>query len=186
MALAAEAVVESLMVALTVVVLDVLLREEAQVAFTERNHTIETFLFDRPDEPFGVGVEIGTLRRQANGLDPAARQDVRNDMRVQGIPVVNQIARRPQETINGVRERAGHLFHPTAAGLGVDAGEVYTTRLQLNHEEDEVALETGKREHFDGKRESRSNNSNSVRRIRSAVRNRRRYGGRSLRTAFRS
>ena len=61
------------------------------------------------------------------------------------------IARRPQETINGVRKRAGHLFHPTAAGLGVDAGEVYTTRLQLNHEEDEVTLETGKREHFDGK-----------------------------------
>src|SRR5687768_4771910 len=85
------------------------------------------------------------------GLNPAARQDVGNDMGVQGIPVVNQIARRPRETINGVRKRAGHLFHPTAAGLGVDAGEVYTARLQLNPEEDGVTLETGKREHFDGK-----------------------------------
>ncbi len=73
-------VVESLMVPLAVVVLDVLSREEAQVALTERNHAIETFLFDRPNEPFGVGVEIGTLRRQPNGLDPAARQDLGNDM----------------------------------------------------------------------------------------------------------
>src|SRR5687768_17238919 len=82
-------VVESLMVALTVVVLDVLLREEAQVALTERNHTIETFLLDRPNESLGVGIEIGTLRRQPNGLDPAARQDAGNDMSVQGIPVVD-------------------------------------------------------------------------------------------------
>jgi len=56
-------------------------------------------------------------------------------MGVQGIPVVTQITRRPQETINWVRKRAGHLFHPTAALLGVDAGELYMTRLQLNHEE---------------------------------------------------
>ena len=56
-------VVESLMVSLAVVVLDVLPREEAQVPVTERDHTSETFLFDRPHEPFGVRVEIGTLRR---------------------------------------------------------------------------------------------------------------------------
>jgi hypothetical protein len=53
-------VVESLMIPLAVVVLDVLAREEAQVALTERDHSIETFLFDRPNEPFGVRLEIGT------------------------------------------------------------------------------------------------------------------------------
>jgi len=56
-------VVESLMVALAVVVLNVLPHEEAHVALTERDHTSETFLFDRPNKPFGVRVEIGTLRR---------------------------------------------------------------------------------------------------------------------------
>ena len=45
-------VLESLMVSLAVVVLDVLPREEAQVALTERDHSIETFLFDRPKKPF--------------------------------------------------------------------------------------------------------------------------------------
>ena len=56
-------VVESLMVALAVVVLNVLPCEEAHVALTERDHASETFLFDRPNKPFGVRVEIGTLRR---------------------------------------------------------------------------------------------------------------------------
>ena len=65
-------VVESLMVSLVVVVLDVLSREQAQVVLTERDHPIETFLFDRAHEPFGIRVEIGTPRRQPNGLDPAA------------------------------------------------------------------------------------------------------------------
>src|SRR5688500_16971377 len=68
-------VLESLMVSLAVVVLDVLPREEAQVALTERDHSIETFLFDRPHKPLRVRVEIGTPRRQPNGLDPAAGQD---------------------------------------------------------------------------------------------------------------
>jgi hypothetical protein len=78
-------VVESLMVSLAVVVLDVLPREEAQVAVTERDYSIETFLFDRPNKPFGVRVEIGTPRRQPNWLDPGAGQDVGNDAGIEGI-----------------------------------------------------------------------------------------------------
>jgi hypothetical protein len=50
-----KAVVESLMVSLVVVVLDVLPREEAQVAFTERDQSIEAFLFDRPNESSSGG-----------------------------------------------------------------------------------------------------------------------------------
>jgi hypothetical protein len=36
---------------------------------------------------------------------------------------VNQTARRPQQPINGIRERPGHLLHPRGAGLGVNAGD---------------------------------------------------------------
>ena len=49
---------------------------------------------------------------------------------------MNEIARGPQETVNGIRERAGHLVHPRAVGLLVDAGDLYAARLQLDHEED--------------------------------------------------
>ena len=88
-------VVESLLVSLAVIVLDVLPREEALVAVTEWDHSIETFLFDRPNKPFGIRVEIGTPRRQPNGLDPGAGQNVGNDAGIEGIPVVNEIARGP-------------------------------------------------------------------------------------------
>ena len=54
--LSQKLVVKSLMVSLAVVVLSVLPREKAQVVLPERDHTIETFLFDRPHEPFGVRV----------------------------------------------------------------------------------------------------------------------------------
>ena len=50
-----------------------------------------------------------------------------------------------------VGERAGYLLHPRGAGLGVDASDLYTARLQLDHEEDEIPLETGEREHFNRK-----------------------------------
>ena len=90
-----QPVVESLVVSLAVIVLDVLPREEAQVAVTERDHSIETFFFDRPNKPLGIGVEIGTSRRQPNGLDPGAGQDVGNGTGIEGIPVMNEIARGP-------------------------------------------------------------------------------------------
>ena len=64
---------------------------------------------------------------------------------------MNEIARCPQETVNGISERADHLLHPRATGLLVDAGDLYAARLQLDHEEDQVPLETGQREHFDRK-----------------------------------
>jgi hypothetical protein len=59
------------------------------VAITERDHSIETFLFDRPNKALRVRVEIGTPRRQPNGLDPGAGQDVDKDAGIEGIPVVN-------------------------------------------------------------------------------------------------
>ena len=49
-------VLESLMVPLAVVVLDVLPGEQAQVARTERDHSTETFLSNRPNEPFGIRI----------------------------------------------------------------------------------------------------------------------------------
>ena len=60
------------MVSLAMVVLDVLAHEETQVPLAEGDDTTETLLFDRADEPLGIGVEIGTLRREPNRLDTPA------------------------------------------------------------------------------------------------------------------
>ena len=72
------------MMPLGVVVRDVLADESAQMALAERDDTVETLLFDRPDKPFGVGVEIGTLRRQSDGLDATTRQELGEVMCIGG------------------------------------------------------------------------------------------------------
>ena len=77
-----ELVVESLVVSLAMVVFYVLVDETTQMPLAERDHACETLLFDRPDEPLGIGVEIGTLRRQPNRLHTGALQDLAKDPRV--------------------------------------------------------------------------------------------------------
>ena len=67
-----ELVVESLVVSLAMVVVDVLAHEETQVPFAEGDDVTETLLFHRADEPLGIRVEIGTLRRETDRLDTPA------------------------------------------------------------------------------------------------------------------
>ena len=105
-----ELVVESLVVSLAMVVFYVLVDETTQMPLAERDHACETLLCDRPDEPLGIGVEIGTLRRQPNRLNTGALQDLAKDPRIEGIAVVNQMARPAQTAIDRVGQIAGLLL----------------------------------------------------------------------------
>ena len=145
-----ELVVESLVVSLAMVVFYVLVDETTQMPLAERDHACETLLFDRPDEPLGIGVEIGTLRRQPNRLNTGALQDLAKDPRIEGIAVVNQMARPAQTAIDRVGQIAGLLLHPRAARLRVDPGDGHVAGSQLDHEEDEVPPEPRQRQHLDG------------------------------------
>ncbi len=75
-------------------------------------------------------------------------QNLAKDMGEEGISVVHQMARGPQEPIDRVGQRAGHLLHPRAARLRVDPGDVHAAGLQFDHKEDDVTPETGQREHL--------------------------------------
>ena len=90
------------MVSLVMVMFDELVDELAYMSLAKRDHATETLLFDRADEPLGIGVEIGTLRWQPNRLDTATRQDLAEDTRVQGIAVVDQMGRGPQTALHRV------------------------------------------------------------------------------------
>ena len=63
------------MVSLAMVVFDVLAHEETHVPFAEGDDATETLL-NRADEPLGIRVEIGTLRRETDRLDTPALQDL--------------------------------------------------------------------------------------------------------------
>ena len=136
------------MVSLVMVLFDELVDELAHMSLAKRDHATETLLFDRADEPLGIGVEIGPLRWQPNRLDTVTRQDLAEDPRVQGIAVVDQMGRGPQTALHRVGQIAGQLLHPRAVRLRVDPGDGHAAGLELDHEEDEVPLETRQREHL--------------------------------------
>ena len=145
-----ELVVESLVVSLAMVVVDVLAHEETQGPFAEGDDATETLLLNRADEPLGIRVEIGTLRRETDRLDTPALQDLANPPRGERVAVVNQRAGAAQAAIDRVRHIAGHLLHPRAVRLRMDPGDGHAAGLQRDHEEDQVPLEPGQREHLDG------------------------------------
>ena len=79
-----ELVVESLVVSLAMVVVDVLAHEETHVPVAEGDDATETLLLNRADEPLGISVEIGTLRRETDRLDTPALEDLAKNPRVGG------------------------------------------------------------------------------------------------------
>ncbi len=88
--------------------------------FAEGDDATETFPLNRADEPLGIRVEIGTLRRETDRLDTPALQDLANPPRGERVAVVNQIAGAAHAAIDRVRHIAGHLLHPRAVRLRMD------------------------------------------------------------------
>ena len=100
------------MVSFVMVMFDELVDELAYMSLAKRDHATETLLFDRADEPLGIGVEIGTLRWQPNRLDTATRQDLAEDTRVQGSRSwIRWDAVRRQPSTGSVRLRASCSIH---------------------------------------------------------------------------
>ena len=63
-------VVTLLMVPFAMIMLDVLGDEPSEMALTQGDHSVEALVFDRPDEPLGIGVKIRTSRRQSDRPAP--------------------------------------------------------------------------------------------------------------------
>jgi len=61
---------------LYVVVSDVLVDELSQVCLTQRDDAVETLLFDRADEAFDKGVQVGAAPRQASRLHSGVSEHV--------------------------------------------------------------------------------------------------------------
>lgn len=70
-----ELVVDSLVMPLAVVVLDVLSDDSPEMALAERNDVVEAFAADAANEALGEGVEVGALGRKPQGFNPGVAQD---------------------------------------------------------------------------------------------------------------
>ena len=65
-------VVQPLMIPLAMVVGDEFRDRSSMMALAERNQAVQTLLFDRADEPFGVGVGIGCPIGCLDDANPAS------------------------------------------------------------------------------------------------------------------
>ena len=95
-----QLVVETLMISLAMIVGDEFRDSLSVMAFAERNQAIETFLLDRADEPFGIGVGIRRPIRCLDDTNPRVLQLRSHRPTPLGIAVADQHA-----TFIAVRER---------------------------------------------------------------------------------
>jgi len=101
-------VVEALVIALGVVVLDELLHDAPQVTLAERNNMSQALLPDRANEPLGIRVQIRAPRRQAQQVDVHVGEQPLELARVEGIPVDDEVNEAPERPV--VSQNSTHAF----------------------------------------------------------------------------
>jgi hypothetical protein len=78
-------------------------------------------------------------------------------LREQRIAVVNEVAATEQKAVFAVSEIPSDLAHPAPVWRGGDSSDLDSTRLEVDHEEDEVPNEALPRDPFDGEEVGRGN-----------------------------
>ena len=105
-----ELVVETLMIALGMIMSQILVDHIMERSFAKHEYAIEGFLLDRAHEPFAVGVQIRTAGRQADRFHPTILEQGIKRLRELRVPVVDQIALAQEEPIKWI----GQLAHTVA------------------------------------------------------------------------
>ena len=91
---------EPLIKALPMVVGHELLDDVPKMALTEKDEVIQTLVFDGLHEPLRVGIAVRASRRDLQALHPSHSQDCFERFREQRIPVVDQVGRTLEGTLN--------------------------------------------------------------------------------------
>src|SRR5260370_10807403 len=87
-----QSVVETLMVALKVIVLDECSDGAPQVPLAEQYELVQALALDRQHEPLGVGVQVRAVRRQPDALDTCGAEHVAKLVGEERIAVVDCVA----------------------------------------------------------------------------------------------
>jgi hypothetical protein len=134
-------VAQALVIALGVVVLHELVHDGAQVSLAKGDNVPQALVLDRPNKPFGIGVEVRAPRRQAQQLHARGPQQGPEVRRIERIAIDDEVPEARQRARCGVGEVAGDLRHPSAVGRAGDAGDVNASCLEVDDEQHEVAYE---------------------------------------------
>ena len=112
---------------------------------------IETLLLDGTDPAFREGVEVGGLGRELQGFNANGAEDGRKSLGEFGVAVVEQEAGIGHGPVRG-GEVAGDLFEPCVFGIGGEAAEDDSARLQLQEEQDIERGQAGGGPDFSGEK----------------------------------
>ena len=147
-----QPVVEALVVALEVIVLDELGDREAEVALAEGNELVEALGLDGEHEAFRERVQVWTSSGELEALDTCSAENRVERVGEQRVAVVKQVALALQKAVDVVDEVARDLLEPCAVRFADHAGDLNAATLEVDHEQDDVSDETAKREDLDVKK----------------------------------
>ncbi len=128
-----ESVVETLMIALGMIVGEVLVEHMIEGAFTQHDHPLQGLLLDGAYEPFAVRIQIRTAWRQEDRLHPAVLEQRIKRLRKFGVSVVDELSLASQEPVTGIGQLPGALLHEGGSGMRRDACDVDAPRGQFYH-----------------------------------------------------
>src|SRR5450631_2830533 len=102
------------MVPFTMVVSQIFRESQSQISHSKRHQSFKALALDRKYKALGKSVEVRTVSGQPHCLDTSLVEDLSKCLRVQWIPVKQQIPFAKQKPVECIDEVACHLFHPRA------------------------------------------------------------------------
>ena len=130
-----QPIIDPLMISLPVIVSGVLASRFSQRPLAEEDHSIETLILDRPDEPLGVGVQVGRTVRQADDFDAGILQEIPECDGELRVSVKDEKPFLGERSVEWIGKVPANLHHPRFTWTGRDSSNVDAACREFDHEE---------------------------------------------------
>ncbi len=145
-----QLVVETLVIALCMRVVQVWLDRIRQGACTQYDPLLQGLLLDGTYEPFAMRVQVWAPRGSEDRFHPTSFEQPIEGLRALRVSVVEQVALTHKEPLQGIRELSRTLRHEGRGGMRGDPGNLDAPRGQFHHHEDIIGHQTVPRRHLHG------------------------------------
>jgi hypothetical protein len=129
------------MIALLMIMLQVLGKYHVERPFSQQEHPLEGFLFDGPNEPFAVRVQIRTAWWQEERFYPTILEKRIKCPCEFRVSVVEEIAFTQEKPVKRIGQLAGTLLHEGAGRVGSDARNLHAPCGQFHDDKDIIRHE---------------------------------------------
>src|SRR6516165_11907972 len=129
-----EPIVQTLVVALPVIMLHEFLDGLPQGSFSAQDDPLEARFLDGSDEAFRIGIQVRRARWQFQRLHAAALQNLQEFRSEQRVAVMDQVSLPGQKAFLRVTEVPGHLADPQPVRLPGDSTDLHPPTRQVDEE----------------------------------------------------